>query len=49
MLKAHERIYKALRKKDAEKAARRLYKHLVEVEDSLAELEEKTGLWKGSK
>jgi GntR family transcriptional regulator, transcriptional repressor for pyruvate dehydrogenase complex len=49
VLKAHERIYKALRKKDAEKAAREMHKHLVEVEDSLAELEEKTGQRKGSK
>ena len=49
VLKSHEKILKAIKKKDAEKAAREMYNHLVEVENSLAELEEKTGLWKGSK
>ena len=49
VLKAHERIYAAIKRKDEKKAASEMYEHVAEVEERLAELEEKVGLWRGMK
>jgi len=47
--KAHQRIFKALKEKDPDKASNEMLIHLIEVEESLAVMEEKIGLWKGLK
>jgi GntR family transcriptional repressor for pyruvate dehydrogenase complex len=45
VLTAHERIYAAIKGKDEKKAVSEMYDHVTEVEERLAELEEKVGLW----
>lgn len=49
VMKAHERIYKALKERNPDIAQEEMYRHLIEVENSLSVLEEKIGLWQGLK
>jgi GntR family transcriptional regulator, transcriptional repressor for pyruvate dehydrogenase complex len=46
VLKAHERIYSAIKSRDEGKAASEMYDHVAEVEERLARLEEKVALWR---
>ncbi len=49
VLESHERIYAAIKSRDEEKAVSEMYDHVAEVEERLAELEKKVGLWRGMK
>lgn len=49
VLKAHEKIYDAISKRDSQRAASEMREHVLEVEENIATLERKTGIWKGLK
>ena len=46
VLLAHERIFKAIEAKDEERASAEMYEHVVRVEEELAKLEDRAGLWR---
>lgn len=46
VLLAHERIFKAIEAKDEERASAEMYDHVVRVEEELAKLEDRAGLWR---
>lgn len=45
VLEAHQRILAAMGERDCDRAAEEMYRHLVEVEENLSELEARTGVW----
>ncbi len=46
VLLAHERIFKAIEAKDEGRASAEMYEHVVRVEEELAKLEDRAGLWR---
>jgi GntR family transcriptional repressor for pyruvate dehydrogenase complex len=49
VLRSLERIYTAIKSRDEKQAVAEMYDHVTDVEERLAELEEKVGLWRGMK
>jgi GntR family transcriptional repressor for pyruvate dehydrogenase complex len=46
VLLAHERIFKAIQAGDEKRASSEMYEHVVRVEEELAKLEDRAGLWR---